>query len=112
MSQEELAQAYARLKSMKDNLAKTHEVDRKYIVEYHRILDQLEAATGSKLHDFRVPDTEIHPQISGGNYITGEVHYSGRQVCERSYLAMKVDAVLGFFTIKTASRPKEFGFKP
>ncbi len=111
MSQDQLAQAYARLKAMKDNLPKSYEVDRKYIVEFHQILDLLQSASGSDLKNFRISDSEIHPQVSGGNYITGETHYSGLQVCDRNYFAMKVDAVLGYFTIKTASKPKEFGFK-
>jgi hypothetical protein len=97
---------------MKDNLPTTFEVDQKYVGEYHQILDQLQTASGSNLNNFRVPASEIHPEVSGGNYITGEVHHSGRQVCETNYLKMKVDAVLGFFTIKTASKKKEFGFKP
>ena len=112
MSQDQLAQAYARLKSLKDNLPKTFEVDQKYVAEYHQILDTLQAVSGSDLKSFRVSPNEIHPETSGGNYITGEVHYSGRQVCERNYLAMKVDGVLGFFEIKTSPKKKEFGFKP
>ena len=114
MSQDLLAQAYARLQAMKDNLPKNYEVDQKYVQEFHQILDTLQAASGSDLKNFRVPQNEIHPQVSGGNYITGEVHYSGKQVCERNYLAMKIDGDLGFFTIKTApaAKKKEFGFKP
>lgn len=112
MSQDQLAQAYARLKSMKDNLPKTLEVENKYVAEYHQIIDLLESASGSDLKAFRVPQSEIHPETSGGNYITGEVHYSGRQVCERNYVMMKIDGVLGFFTIKAAPKAKEFGFKP
>jgi len=96
---------------MKDNLPKTMEVDQKYVAEYHGILDDLEAATGTDLRKFRIPQGEIHPQVSGGNYITGETHYSGRQVCERAYLVMKVDGVLGFFSIKLSPKKKEFGFK-
>jgi hypothetical protein len=97
---------------MKDNLPENFEVDQKYVEEYHQILDLLQSASGSDLENFRVPASEIHPEVSGGNFITGQVTYSDRQVCERSYLMMKVDGVLGFFTIKTASKSKEFGFKP
>lgn len=111
MSQDELAQAYARLKSMKDNLPKTFELDEKYVVEYHQILDTLQSVSGSDLRNFRVPESEIHPEVSGGNMITGTVDYSGRQVCETNYLRMKVDAVFGFFTIRTSSKKKEVGFK-
>ena len=112
MSQDQLAQAYARLNSMKKNLPERFEADQKYIEEYHQILDLLERTSGSDLKAFRVPASEIQRETTGGNYITGEEYYSGRQVCERSYLSMKIDGVLGFFSIKTASKSKEFGFKP
>jgi hypothetical protein len=112
MSQDQLAQAYARLKSLKENLPKTFEVDQKYVAEYHQILDLLEKASGGDLKAFHLAQSEIHPETSGGNYITGETHYSGRHVCERTFLAMKVDGVLGFFEIKTSPKKKEFGFKP
>lgn len=111
MSQDQLAQAYARLKSLKENLPQTFEADSKYIEEYHQILDLLQKASGSDLSSFRVPADTIYPQTSGGNYITGEVHYSGRKVCERSFLMMKIDGMLGFFSIVTAPKRKEFGFK-
>ena len=111
MSQDELAQAYARPKSMKDNLPTTFEVDQKYVAEYDQILDGLQAASGSNLNNFRVPASEIHAETAGGNVITGEVYYSGRLVCETRYLKMKVDAVLGFFTIKASPKKKEVGFK-
>ena len=106
MNQDEVAQAYARLKSMQDNLPKHFEVDRKYVAEYHAILDLLQTASGSNLSGFRVPDTDIHDEVSGGNTITGKTYYSGRRVVQRSDLMMKVDGVLGFFTIKTV------GFNP
>jgi hypothetical protein len=111
MSQDQLAQAYARLKSLKENLPQAFEADSKYIEEYHQILDLLHNVSGSDLTSFKVPANMIYPQTSGGNYITGEVHYSGRKVCERSYLMMKIDGMLGFFSIVTAPKRKEFGFK-
>ncbi len=110
MSQDQLTQAYARLKAMKDNLPDNYEVDQKYLDEYHQILDLLQTASGSDLKAFRVQASEIHRETTGGNYISGEVYYSDRLVCERAYLAMKIDGVLGFFTIKTAPKRKEFGF--
>lgn len=111
MSQGQLALAYARLNSMKENLPKRFEADSKYIEEYHQILDLLQTASGNDLKSFRIPANEIHPETTGGNSITGEVYYSGRQVCERIYLMMKIDGVLGFFTIINAPKRKEFGFK-
>jgi hypothetical protein len=50
-------------------------------------------------------------EISGGNYLTGEVDYSGRTVVERTRLLLKVDAVLGFFQyVKDKPTKGKLGF--
>ena len=100
MNQDQLAQAYARLKSMKDNLPKYFEVDSKYVDQYHEILSLLQTASDTDLSGFRVPESDIHNEVSGGNMMSGQVFYSGRKVLQRTDLMMKIDAVLGFFTIK------------
>jgi hypothetical protein len=112
MSQTSLAEAYARLQALKSNLPDAHEVDEKYVQEFHLALELLEPISGYDLSRFRVPLSEVHPQVSGRNYVTGKVYYSGRKVCERSFMMMKVDSVLGFFQIQTAPRKGTIGFKP
>jgi len=101
---DEIARAYATLSSLKQNVPNTFEVEQSWVNDFHSVLDKIEKATSLDLQEFRVPQQELHKEISGGNSISGEVDYSGRTVVERMRLLMKLDAVLGYFTTKTTMR--------
>jgi|ERR1700739_4456063 hypothetical protein len=101
MNQMALKQAYARLKSLKANLPDRFHADQTYVEEFHSILDILQQESGTSLSAFRVPANEMQRESSGGNSITGETYYTGRMVCHRTYLMMRIDGVLGFFTISS-----------
>lgn len=106
----DLAQAYALLNSLKQNLPTTFEVERRWVDDFHSILDAVEKTTGADTYAFRVPPDELHPEVSGGNYLEGTTDYSGRTVIERSRFVQKVDAVLGYFQFTQSEPKKDIGF--
>lgn len=110
MNQAAVAQAYARLSALKTNLPERYGADQSYIQEFHTVLDILQKESGVDLSASRVPESEIERESSGSNTLSGEVYYTGRMVCTRSYLMMKIDGVLGFFTL--ASSRTTVGFTP
>lgn len=67
--------------------------------DFHFALQKIEKATGADLQEFRIPQEDLRRGITGGNYLTGEVDYSGRMVVERTRLLLKVDAVLSLLPI-------------
>jgi len=78
--------------------------------DFHSILDAIEKTTNADVRAFRVPPDELHPEVSGGNYLEGTIDYSGRMVIERSRFAQKLDAVLGYFQFVGTKPKKEIGF--
>lgn len=107
---DEIAKAYTLLSSIKANVPTNFEVDQSWVDDYHAALEQVENATGLSLREYRVSHADMHRETTGGNYLTGEVFYSGRTVVERSRFMMKVDAVLGYFTLKTEPKKQQIGF--
>ncbi len=97
--------AYTLLKSLRQNLPETYEVSKDWVDDYHSILDSIETSTGQSLKEFRVPDSDIHPQVTGGNYVTGQVSY-GKLVVYPSRLLLKVDAVLSYYTFQNSATEK------
>ena len=110
MSQQELIEAYARLKALKSNLPERSSVELKYVEEFHSILRLLTHTSGLDLSNFRVPDSELKPIVTGGNYITGTVDYSEDSYCQRAFLMMKIDGVLTFFEIQSSQPKPKIGF--
>jgi hypothetical protein len=117
----DLAQAYFLLKSLKDNTPDTHEVDQKWVDDFHTLLDTVERETGADLAAFRVDPSDLfHPSTGAtrgyarrGRIVPGVVHYSNRTVIARTRFMHKVDAVLSYFQFKQgAGEPeKHIGFK-
>jgi len=97
---DEIAKAYTLLSSIKANAPNNFAVDQSWVDDFHAALAQVEKATGLSLQEFRIPDADMHRETAGGNYLTGETYYSGRTVVERSRFMMKVDAVLGYFSLQ------------
>lgn len=106
---DKLPQAHALLSSMKNNLPSNYEIDAKYVMQFHRIVDTLQE-TGIDLTNFRVPASDLHPETTGGNYLSGETYYSGRTVTLRSDLILKIDAVLSAISNTSPTENVENGW--
>ncbi len=117
----DLTQAYFLLKSLKDNIPDTHEIDEKWVSDFHKILDTVEKETDSDLTAFRVDASELfHPQTGAsrayarrGRIVPGIVHYSERNVIKGTRFMHKLDAILSYFQFKQGSGESEsrIGFK-
>jgi hypothetical protein len=70
----------------------------------------LQKESGHDLTAFRVPAGEMTKESTSSNTMTGEVNYTGRMECLRAYLMMRIDGVLGFFTL--SSSKTAMGFTP
>lgn len=109
---DEIAKAFTLLSSMKENVPKTFEVDESWVNDFHAALSQVEAATGITLQEFRISPSELRRETTGGNYLSGEVFYSGRNVVERSRFLVKLDAVLRYFSYEREKTTKgPIGFR-
>ena len=102
MRDDTLRRVWSTLRSLRDNAPETF-VGVEYVADLHKALDLLEAL-GHNTSGWRIPPGQM-PRRPG----TGETLDSpgGRYVAGK-YFRMKLDAVLGFFSIQ--DRP--IGFKP
>ncbi len=100
--EKELAKFLSRLTSLKNNLPKSLSTEEKYVREYHDILGGLEKNSGENLSEFKVPDSDAYRDSD-----------SGERFYDRHFLSMKIDAVLGYFTIllQPVEIKNELGFR-
>jgi hypothetical protein len=85
----------------KEQSARGITVEQKYVVEFHSILDALEKEPGQNFDDYRVSaGSELRHRTTNKKMLTGEVSYSASSECPRAYLMMKIDAILGYLTIR------------
>lgn len=110
-SQDELARAYAMLSSLRKNIGEmtAYNVPETYVSEFHSVLDRL-GNIGIDVSEFRIPDSEVAPEITSWNTLNGEATYSDEKYVERSFILTKLDAVLSYFEIITSEKPKKMGF--
>lgn len=71
---------------------------RKYVTEFHNILDLLQESSGASLANFRIPPEEMKPQIASVRR-DGGATYTKEPCCERAYFDMKVAGVLRMFEL-------------
>jgi len=95
----ELAKLLARLTALKQNLPRYHLIERKYADEFNSLLIELEDVSNEKLNEFRIPLSEIKPKVTSFNLKSGQRTYSSDSYCDREFLLMKIDGVLGYFTL-------------
>jgi hypothetical protein len=107
---DQLTRAWAQLQSLRSNLPDGSQVHEKYVAEYHAVLELLEEAAGQALRDFCVPAMEVRPRVI--SVTPRRVNYSNEAWCDRSYLVMKIDGVLNFFTFSEDPKQKRIGFAP
>jgi hypothetical protein len=108
MSEMNVRQAYSLLMALKNNLPGSITVDEQYVQQFDGILDALEKESGQNLDAFRVSGAELRHRMTSKNTLTSEVAYSEGPECRRPFLMMKIDAVLGFFTLQ--AERKSIGF--
>lgn len=94
----DLLKLLARLTALKNNLPKWP-IPKKYGDEFNLILDELGRISGENLGEFKLPASEIKPRVTSSNYLTGQVTYSSESFCDKDFLLMKIDGVLGYFTL-------------
>jgi hypothetical protein len=105
-----LAEAYARLTSLRQNAPSPY-VEVKYVDEFHQIVDLLERATGAKLQRFRIPENEVRPVSVAGNYLDGSEEYSRESYCDHPFFTMKIDSIRIMFEMIVGSRPSPISFR-
>lgn len=108
--QDTFARTYAMLAALRENIAQMGDVDEIYVREFHDVLDMLESI-GIEVSGFRIPDSEVAPHLRSFNRITGESVYSTKKYVPRRLILIKLDAILGYFKITTAEKPKSIGFQ-
>ncbi len=94
----EIAKSLARLTALKANIPQ-HNVGKKYADEFNSVVNILEEFSGDNLVEFKFPESEIKPIVVSFNMISGSKSYSAESFCDREYLLMKLDGVLGYFTL-------------
>jgi len=110
MDMERILRLYTRLKGLRDNLPKGYETNEKYTNEYNSLVDALSTSSGSDLSEYKVPQSEIKPSVTG--VIGGVTQYSNDRWTERTLLLTKLDAILSYFSIKYSSDSKHrIGFE-
>jgi len=115
MDETKVFEAYARLTGLKTNIPQSHDLDMKWVEEYHSILGILEKETGKDYSSFKVPESETPVRKTQGNYITENSPYYYVKTCDRSFLMMKIDSFLTFFELLTESKKSgkpPVGFNP
>jgi|GEM_PF-896972 hypothetical protein len=108
-----LFKALAKLKGIRANIdPKRHDIHEKYVHEYNATVDEIASSINDDLGTFLVPDSEIKPRITGGNYMTGETKYSSDNWSEVQLLLTKLDSLINYLeTLLGNQQPKQpFGF--
>jgi hypothetical protein len=108
MNQTVIVQAYSRLSALKTTLPEKHYSDQGLVDEFHSVLETLQKESGHDLSAFRIPASEMEKESYCSNSMTGEMSYTGKMVCTRSYLMMRIDGVLCFFSLSKTT----VGFAP
>jgi hypothetical protein len=99
-TQSEFKKVYVNLLSLKKHLPIRNSIEEKFANIYNSELDRL-INLGFDVKEFQVPQNEIKIVRIGGNYVTGEKHYSEEKYVQREIFLMKLDATLEFFLIST-----------
>jgi len=106
--QDELIRAYATLKSLRNNIAGMTDVKETYVNAFHTVLIRLQDI-GINTSEFWIPYSEINPRTASINTLTGVKQYTEERYVDKSFILTKLDAILGYFEIITAEKPKRIG---
>ncbi len=113
-NQDTFTRAYTTLLSLRKNIDRmiTNNVPETYVREFHAALTKLEGIV-KDVSEFRIPDSAVQPIIGGPvSNVTGESikHYSKEKYVNKSFILIKLDAILGYFEIITSEKPRRIGF--
>jgi len=97
----------ARLQGLRNNVASLTLVTEIYVREYHEVLDKLEGI-GVDTPDFRVPSSDVKPRFTMTS--PSESSYSKEKYVPKALLLAKLDAVIAYFKIITADKPRKTGY--
>ena len=112
--QDKIARAYATLLSLRNNIAEMTNVTELYVNELHTVLIRLQGI-GMDVSEFFIPDSELkHRDTAAIMYRGGErispYKPSDEKYVDKYFILTKLDAILGYFEITTAEKPKRIGF--
>lgn len=115
MEEDKLKRIFAQLSAIKVNLPEGYDINEKYIDTYNKLVDELASGMDESLNEFLVPNNELRHRITSGNYLTGETNYSEDRWCERGMFLMKLDSLMGYFTLTLQPVPQtpehQLGFR-
>ncbi|MBA7663471.1 hypothetical protein ES703_71516 [subsurface metagenome] len=116
--QDILIRAYAMLQSLRKNIDQmVGSTEEKYVSELHTVLDKL-GSIGIDVSEFRIPNSEIAPRVTVIRTLTfddspkGGADYSKEKYVDKSFILMKLDAILDYLKINTSEKPRKIGFSP
>ena len=114
--QDVLARAYATLSSLRKNIEQmTSDPPEIFVQEFHNVLTTLEGI-GKDVSEFRIPDSKIAPRVTVIRTLTfadspkSRADYSEEKYVDKSFILMRLDAILGYFEILTSEKPRRIGF--
>jgi hypothetical protein len=105
----EINKSYSTLIALKNNLPKSKDIEEKYAQLYNGEIERLTKLGFNDLEEFKVPESETEHLLTSFNTITGAKHYSREKYVDREILLIKIDSILGFFSINSSK--EEIGFK-
>ncbi len=106
-----LTQSFFLLKSLKENLPDEFRVEKKWVDDFHSILDTVEKETGFDLEAFRVGQDDLSRPAISRNPMIETTTYSKVLMVERTRLLHKVDAVLSYFEFVQGQPKQGIGFR-
>jgi hypothetical protein len=92
---ENLRTMYNQFLVLRENLPEGKHVARKYVDEFHRLLNMLEKANSISLKDYYIDDSIL--EYTAGIATSTGSRWLGEKQCERAFLSMKIDGILLLF---------------
>lgn len=90
---QQYSQIYNQLLTLRQNLPEERHVHRRYVEEYHRLLKLLEERGVVLVGEYRITESNLE-SLSGIYRPKTGWRAIGDKHCERSFLLMKLDALL------------------
>jgi hypothetical protein len=105
----EINKSYSTLIALKNNLPTSKDVEEKYAKIYNTEVGRLTSLGFEDLEEFKIPEHEIRSVIVAYFPDADQTDYSKERYVDREFFLIKIDSILGFFSIN--SEKKEIGFE-